>query len=481
MPIYNCRNISRKIIVLTLLAPFLAACGLEGSDGIGTAHETETKAPIARKKSPIIGGTPTTLRPEIGWLTRRGKMCTATLVSPNTIVFAAHCLNGSNYQDTTVDAGDRFWMQTGGTNVNIAINRYYSYGSHFTEKIWNGYSSDIAIAKLVRWVTPTEAQPVAISDVRSTGSQWSTRFGYGCTNRSSRVGAGTKRYVSYQGQNSNVLCFGDSGGPTMLGQGVNSAPIWSINSGFSWNLFRGGYHDVEADASYHKKQIIATIRAWNWTLEYGINRNGADYRWFSTSSYYSCSRTCASESRCRSWTHYLGVCYLKDAVPSWTPLSGAISGLSPNRATSSEIDYDRWGSDYRSFTFTGSDAPCVTACAQDYRCQAYSITGPAGGSRRCNLKDSAPTTTRAFGVRTNAKRGIDFNTDRTGSDYRSFSYSLPSPEYCQSECARDTRCQSWTYRGPANGRSPTCWLKNGVPSAVTYIGFVSGIKGREFF
>ena len=64
------------------------------------------------------------------------------------------------------------------------------------------------------------------------------------------------------------------------------------------------------------------------------------------------------------------------------------------------------------------------------------------------------------------------DTDRYGSDYNSFSVS-GGPESCRDACAKDPKCQAFTYRIS----SPYCWLKNPAPNPTPAAGLISGVKG----
>jgi hypothetical protein len=63
------------------------------------------------------------------------------------------------------------------------------------------------------------------------------------------------------------------------------------------------------------------------------------------------------------------------------------------------------------------------------------------------------------------------NTDRPGSDYRSFE-ALRGLQQCQEACKKDQECRSYTF-AKANKR---CWLKSSVPSARPSDCCVSGAK-----
>ena len=73
------------------------------------------------------------------------------------------------------------------------------------------------------------------------------------------------------------------------------------------------------------------------TTEFGIDRNGGDYRHFelaAETSGKSCEAACEAEEACRAWTYvrpgYVGssaVCYLKDRVTRPVHRPCCISGV----------------------------------------------------------------------------------------------------------------------------------------------------------
>lgn len=454
-----------RIALFTATFVAVAACG-------GDPAEVDAIA------QPIIDGIPTTARPEIGMFRRGGGMCTATLISPFYAITSARCLNESNYQDTAVRPGDVFQMDS---QQPVPIDRIYSFGSHFTEKIWNGRSSNIAVLRLARSVPFTTATPVALSDRFPSGSPVdSTRFGYGC-NRRDGSGGGVKRYGGLFGLVSNRWCSGDTGGPALFGLGVDAQPLWGILSGQSWDLSAGGDFDLDADASYHKKQIEAVMRSWDGSVELGIERPGVAYRQITPSEPWSCQAACAADIRCRSWTNREAICSLKDAVAPWSPRAGAASGVSPNIPETPEINYDRPGTPFHTFAFAGADTVCRDTCSQDHRCQVYVVEDRAFNFPLCHLKSDATAPVGKLGFRSAPKRGMAFNQQRTGATlFHTFAYSTPSPEICQSECAKRSLCRSWNYRGPANGRAPQCWLYSTTGTTTVSSGMVSGLNGRIY-
>jgi 1-phosphatidylinositol phosphodiesterase len=76
-----------------------------------------------------------------------------------------------------------------------------------------------------------------------------------------------------------------------------------------------------------------------------------------------------------------------------------------------------------------------------------------------------------------AATGLEWNTNRAGSDYRSFDLPTPSPETCQTACTNEAACVAFTYVNPGVQRpSARCWLKNAAAAPTADTCCVSGVK-----
>lgn len=72
------------------------------------------------------------------------------------------------------------------------------------------------------------------------------------------------------------------------------------------------------------------------------------------------------------------------------------------------------------------------------------------------------------------------NTDRGGSDYRSFWLAQPDYQICEQTCAGEAQCKAWTYVKPnVQGPQAKCWLKKSVPAARTSDCCVSGVMDSQ--
>jgi hypothetical protein len=148
-----------------------------------------------------------------------------------------------------------------------------------------------------------------------------------------------------------------------------------------------------------------------------------------------------------------------------------------------EVDTDRPGGDYRNFAL---DRPrpnrCISACNNEQRCEAYTYVPPGvqGPDARCWLKDTVPDARTESGMISGVKRSPlpqRVNVDRTGGDYRDFAMRAAAPTRCATACARQNRCQAYTYVPPGRqGPDAHCWLKSRVPNASRAAGLVSGVK-----
>ncbi len=74
----------------------------------------------------------------------------------------------------------------------------------------------------------------------------------------------------------------------------------------------------------------------------------------------------------------------------------------------------------------------------------------------------------------------EFNTDRSGSDYRSFALTQPDYRQCEQTCNVEAQCKAWTYVTPGvQGSNAICWLKNSVPAARASNCCISGIANKR--
>ena len=85
----------------------------------------------------------------------------------------------------------------------------------------------------------------------------------------------------------------------------------------------------------------------------------------------------------------------------------------------------------------------------------------------------APSAATAMGPR-------EEDTDRWGSDYKSFAVEVGHTEVCENTCKGDEQCLAWTYVKPGvQGPQPLCYLKSNAPITRRADCCVSGVKIRK--
>lgn len=82
-------------------------------------------------------------------------------------------------------------------------------------------------------------------------------------------------------------------------------------------------------------------------------------------------------------------------------------------------------------------------------------------------------------IGTNKNTAYQLNTDLLGGG--DFAHIIPASDnakLCQQACMQKKQCRSWTYVKPntIQGALPNCWLKQGVPAAVSNSCCISGVK-----
>ena len=422
---------------------------------------------LETEQSELVGGTPTTARPEIGQFGG----CTATLISPRIVMLAAHCLN-PQYTATTA-TGSFTFTDLNGVPQSYPVDNVHSFATKRWEVIPSGaFTSDLALLHLATAVPSSQAVPAATAVQEPRYGDVSTIFGFGCTNRYTQAGGGGKQFFSYTyGIWSRALCWGDSGGPVVFGNFNGNGAIWGVNSDFDWNFPNwqtGDWIDVFAGVSFYRKQIEDIARAWDGADEQGVDRFGLDYATRVASSAADCRTICEADGNCRAFTWSPtagGRCWLKSGVPEPTPGPNLVSGL-PAKL---EVGIDRWGSDYSALNLPSAES-CAAACGRDNLCAAWTHRAST-----CWLKGTVPpgnTTTCPTCTSGVTSRGLEVGIDRPGNDIAV--YTAPTVRGCASLCAQDHRCEAYSH---TVGAPNNCRLKDSVPSPVVVsIATTSGVR-----
>ena len=193
-----------------------------------------------------------------------------------------------------------------------------------------------------------------------------------------------------------------------------------------------------------------------------------------------CHFSCDIDPKCLTWTYVKPVntssaeCQLGDQrVGDVTPRGNACCVFG---SKDTEYDTDRGQSGYTHSSVGGYQAGgCQALCEADPQCQSWTFA-QGKPDPQCWLKHdagkAAPNECCVSGV-----RGMEFAIDRAGSNYKAFEVDPPDPAACKVACANGSACAAWTYVKPGiQGSNGVCWLKSGVPAAVSNPCCISGVR-----
>lgn len=235
-----------KFLVL-ICALLLASCGSDGSnDNTGKCSALELTDGIATAK--IANGTPCaglTKSPVVVILKNMPDggtgLCSGTMLSPNKVLTAAHCLKGAESIDILFGtATDKFAYVTASS---------WDIHPSFTRNPNGTLVNDVGIVHAPVSL-PVPNLPILASGAPQIGNRVSI-FGYGITagaandygqlHAGSMIIAGVDSnniYANYEASSSNV-CSGDSGGPLLMQIGIQQVIVGTTSYGNSANCLVG--------------------------------------------------------------------------------------------------------------------------------------------------------------------------------------------------------------------------------------------------
>jgi hypothetical protein len=213
----------------------------------------------------VINATETLEHPEIGLFFTGTGRCTGTLVRPNIVLTAGHCVPGSVTDVTSLNMSFTVTTPERASHVyKVDTIKTLLQASDFVVQGDQGWRvNDIALLHLVESVPGEIAKPAELASGYPAFGDKVAVFGYGCTSRTAdannrRPGGGVKRKAEFswtqtlQGGPAETqhVCPGDSGGP--LFDFARNA-VLGTNSGYV------GLNDRFGDVARNRARIEAAI------------------------------------------------------------------------------------------------------------------------------------------------------------------------------------------------------------------------------
>ena len=322
------RFVSRSVPLLTFIV-LSTACQ-------SVADKAEAVPASDRQVSFIVNGQLETGWPAVGALTGFiggtyiGEFCTATLIAPQWVLTAAHCVTPTQDMPLTA-AMTRFLIGNDATPTGTQSNpqppaagTFYQADKFYTHP---GYTSsttnvdnDVALVHLARAVTGVTPLPLNQKAMdRSFLNQMVDYVGFGATEGINQTGSGVKRsgtmelvqidpheYISqYGGQG---ICFGDSGGPGLF----QVDGVWTV-IGVNSTVGNDGQDPCRGMANHMRVDFYATWLASITEMPPPDCRKDA--------TVCECATACLDDGTCNN-----NVCQTFDCQTTYECLTGCTQG-----------------------------------------------------------------------------------------------------------------------------------------------------------